>query len=89
LAASSERRLIVCSWNMPMSGDLIVVKDRMTGVEAAAKVMYHLAQGEAMTPSLIAAMTGWERQDCLRLLKKMSRVVPIYPDAGKWWMVRP
>jgi hypothetical protein len=62
--------------------------DRYTHIEAAARVMYHLGLGEKLTPALVAAMTGWTRHDARRLLMRMSRVAPIYPDGGKWQMCR-
>jgi hypothetical protein len=63
---------------------LAVARDRMTGVEAAARVMYHLGRGEVMTPAFVSAMTGLSRSHASDLLSEMSRVVPIYSDEGHW-----
>jgi hypothetical protein len=66
------------------AASLPLARDRMTGVEAAARVMYHLDRGEVMTPALVAAMTGLSRSHASVLLSRMSRVVPIYSDDGHW-----
>jgi hypothetical protein len=63
--------------------------DRFTAIEAAATVMLHLSRGEEMTPRMVAAMTGWSPHDAARLLARMSRVVPIYSDSGRWQMCAP
>lgn len=63
---------------------LPVAKERMTGVEAAARVMYHLGRGEVMTPAFVSAMTGLSRSHASDLLSEMGRVVPIYSDEGHW-----
>ena len=63
---------------------LPLVRERLTGIEAAAKVAYHLSMGEPLSPTLVSAMTGLSRQHANRLLCVMSRVIPIYRDGGRW-----
>jgi len=77
---------------MPLIEDatsLSVARDRLTGIEAAARVMYHLSKGEIVTPALVAAMTGLSRSHSSHLLSEMSRVVPIYSDNGHWSICPP
>lgn len=71
------------------AASLPLVRERMTGVEAAARVMFHLGRGEVMTPALVAAMTGRSRANSSHLLSEMSRVVPIYSDDGYWSICPP
>jgi hypothetical protein len=66
------------------AASLPLARDRLTGVESGAKVMYHLSRGELMTPAFVSAMIGLSRFHASDLLSEMSRVVPIYSDGGYW-----
>jgi hypothetical protein len=59
----------------------------MTPEERAALLVWHLAHGEAVTVHYAAQVTGLGYHGAYRLLKGISRVVPIYDDEGIWQVV--
>ena len=55
--------------------------------ERAAYVAFWLAQGREFSTRQVAERTGLTFSGALRLLKAISRVIPIYEENGIWCRV--
>ena len=56
----------------------------MVARERAAYVAFWLAEGREFSTAQVAERTGLTFSGALRLLKMISRVIPIYEDNGIW-----
>jgi len=56
----------------------------MTTRERCAYVAFWLAQGREFTTRQVAERCGVSQSGALRLLKSISRVIPVYEDKGIW-----
>lgn len=56
----------------------------VTPTERAAIVTRELMRGGAFTEYDVAEMTECDRSTGLRLLQRLSRVLPLYEDDGRW-----
>lgn len=59
----------------------------MVAQERAAYVAFWLAEGREFSTQQVAERTGLTRDGALKLLKAISRVIPIYEDNGIWCRV--
>lgn len=60
--------------------------DRMTPTERSARITFLLcAVGLAMTTREIARLSHMSQSGALKMLDRISRVVPIYLDDGDIW----
>ena len=56
----------------------------MVAHERAAYIAFYLAQGREFSTKQVVERTGLTMQSALRLLKTISRVIPIYEENGIW-----
>lgn len=56
----------------------------MTPTERVAIVVRELAGGQPMTPRQVADATACDLRTAYRVLERISRVLPLYEDAGRW-----
>ena len=62
--------------------------ERLTTIEATARLCWHLGLGEGMTTAQAAEMIGYAPRGARRLLGKISLFWPIYQgDDGTWQLV--
>jgi len=59
--------------------------DELVITERVTKVVWSLADGDAMRTADAATMTGLTWSGALRLLKRISRMAPIYQDEDGFW----
>ena len=53
--------------------------------ERSAVVAWYLAHGESLTTSQIIDLTGLTRDGALKMMRRISRVLPLYQnDVGQW-----
>ena len=60
------------------------VDDGYTAQERAALVTYQLVSGAEMSTAEIAERTGLSRAGAWHMMNRVSRVVPLYQDGGRW-----
>lgn len=56
--------------------------------ERAALTLWLLLQGP-MSTAEVARRCGLTDRGALTMLCKISRVVPVYREAGRWWVAKP
>ncbi len=56
----------------------------MTPTERVAIVVRDLAGGQQVTPRHVAELTACDLRTAYRVLERISRVLPLYEDAGQW-----
>ncbi len=56
----------------------------VTPSERSALVAVALQRGEVLTPDDVARLTECERDSGYRVLRRLSRVLPIYEEGGRW-----
>lgn len=61
--------------------------DFVSPSERSALVAVALVRGEVLTPDDVARLTECERDSGYRVLRRLSRVLPIYEDGGRWQWV--
>lgn len=59
----------------------------MTSTERVALIVYLLSQGAEMTSQEVARRTGLTTGSGLRLLQRVSRVIPLCETDGVWQMM--
>lgn len=59
----------------------------MVARERAAYVAFWLAEGREFSTAQVAERTGLTFSGALRMLKAISRVIPIYEENGIWCKV--
>ena len=59
----------------------------VTPSERAAIVTLAMAQGRTLTPADVARMTECELRAGYKVLARLSRVLPLYEDAGRWGLM--
>lgn len=63
------------------------MSDDYTAQERAALITWHLAHGERITTAEIASLTGLTWAGAWFLMRRLSRVLPIYQDDQGGWVV--
>ena len=59
----------------------------VTPTERVAIVVRDLAHGQQLTPRQVADMTACNLGTAYRVLERISRVLPVYEDGGRWaWL---
>lgn len=61
----------------------------MVARERAAYVAFWLAEGRTFTTAQVAERTGLSHSGARRLLKAISRVIPICEEKGIWFKIPP
>ena len=56
--------------------------------ERYALIGWYMAAGMALSTSEVAQLTGLTRDSALRLMYRISRVLPIYQDNERIWRVQ-
>lgn len=66
------------------------MSDRLnvTPSERVAIVTYELARGKELEPVQIADMTECDLSTAYRVLERISRVIPLCEDEGRWSLLR-
>lgn len=66
------------------------MSDRLnvTPSERVAVVTLALAEGQSLEPEQVAEMTECDLSTAYKVLKRISRVIPLYEDAGRWALLR-
>jgi len=66
------------------------MSDRLnvTPSERVAIVTLELAQGKELDPEQVAKMTECDLSTAYRVLDRISRVIPLYEDEGRWSLLR-
>lgn len=59
-----------------------------TTQERAALVTFEIVTGREMTTAEIAERIGTSRQSAWLLMQRVSRVVPVYQNNGRWQHLR-
>ncbi|RLC86413.1 MAG: hypothetical protein DRJ03_08835 [Chloroflexi bacterium] len=59
----------------------------LTAQERAAKIVWWLAHGEAMTTRHVAELTGLARSSAWEMMSRIARVIPIYCNKDGEWEV--
>jgi hypothetical protein len=61
--------------------------EELTMCEAAGKLVWHLAHGDALSNDDAGVMVGLSEHGAYKMLCRLSRVVPIYQDELGFWQV--
>ena len=56
----------------------------VTPTERVAIVVRDLAHGQQLTPRQVSELTACDLRTAYRVLERISRVLPLYEDAGQW-----
>lgn len=59
----------------------------MTSQERVAVVIWALAHGEGLRTRDIQQMTGLTKDGAIKMMHCLSRVIPIYQDDERFWVV--
>lgn len=65
----------------------IVEPEEMISTERVALVVKHLMLGDRLTTAEVARMTGLERTGAYRLLTKVSTVLSLTQENGRWYVL--
>lgn len=65
------------------------VEEEFIPTERIAITVFILCQGGTVTPSYVAEITGIHPNGAWRMLSKLSRVIPLTEENGRWWLIAP
>jgi len=65
------------------------VEDEYIVTERIAITVYTLCLGGTVTTHDVAGSVGITPNGAWRMLCKLSRVLPLTEDAGRWWLIAP
>ena len=61
--------------------------ERLTTIEATARLCWHLGLGEALSTAQAAELIGYTHGSAWRMLSKLSRYWPIFQDEEGVWQL--
>lgn len=64
-----------------MTDEELIVTERI------AITVYALCQGGTVTPHYVAETVGITPNGAWRMLSKLSRVLPLTEENGRWWLI--
>lgn len=63
--------------------------DELIVTERIAITVYVLCQGGTVTPHYVANAVGITPNGAWKMLSKLSRVLPLTEENGRWWLIAP
>lgn len=62
-------------------------EDELITTERIAITVYALCQGGTVTTHYVADSVGITPSGAWRMLSKLSRVLPMTEEGGRWWLI--